>query len=373
MRDYLAEKLLAKVMDWSTEDVAKERPVLQALAAFKYDEYHQYSPGMRFVESLACWLEQFDPGQKRKLAYQFVRSRLIFISDSEIEHLVSIAFRDVIRPFLIKQAATRMGIAETSIHKIENSIDYKIVLRQSLFLGLSDGAHVDLYRRSEPLISQEQVWLTYDVSLTKAEDLLLQLDKDLTNILGEKPVALDKRFRAVFLLDDFSGSGISYIRSESDGFKGKIFKTLDSLSSGAMFKLVSLTNLKIYIILLVATNEAILHIKQLVDEWRKETKTSCNFVIFPIQEIPNTIKIGAVEDENIINILKEYFDDSIIDEHYKKGNCERPYLGFNKCALPLVLSHNTPNNSIPLLWYEDRRKYRGLFPRVTRHRANRES
>jgi len=53
MRDALAERLLANVMKWTPEDVALERPVLQALAALKYDEYQQFSPGMRFVESLA--------------------------------------------------------------------------------------------------------------------------------------------------------------------------------------------------------------------------------------------------------------------------------------------------------------------------------
>lgn len=373
MRDYLAEKLLVKVMGWNTEDVAKERPILQALATFKYDEYHQYSPGMRFIESLACWLEQFATGQERKFAYQFIRSHLIFISDKEIDHLVSIAFKDIIRPFLIKEAANRAGIEETAIHKIVNSIDYNVVLRQSLFLGLSDGARVDLYRRSEPLISQEQVWLTYDVSLTKAEELLYKLESDLKKTLGNKTDVTGKKFRTVFLLDDFTGSGISYIRQEAKDYAGKIFKTLSSLQSGPISKLVEMDDLKVYIILLIATSEAVSHIKKLIDEWSKKTKTAYNFVFKSIQEIPDTIRIGYIDNKNIIDILTKYFDDSIIDDHYRKGKYDRPYLGFNECALPLVLSHNTPNNSIPLLWFEEGRKYKGLFPRVARHRANREN
>ena len=59
MRDALAERLLANVMQWTPADVAEQRPKLQALAAFKYDEYQQFSPGMRFVESLALWLDFF--------------------------------------------------------------------------------------------------------------------------------------------------------------------------------------------------------------------------------------------------------------------------------------------------------------------------
>ena len=60
MRDLLAESLLAKVMGWSPHEVAGERVLLKILGDYKYDEYQQFSPGMRFVESLAQWLEQFN-------------------------------------------------------------------------------------------------------------------------------------------------------------------------------------------------------------------------------------------------------------------------------------------------------------------------
>ena len=43
-------------------------------------------------------------------------------------------------------------------------------------------------------------------------------------------------------------------------------------------------------------------------------------------------------------------------------------LGFADGRLPLVLSHNTPNNSIYLIWAEDGHKVLGLFPRVSRHK-----
>ena len=71
MRDLLAERLLANVMGWTQEDVARERPDLQAMAAYKYDEYQQFSTGMRFVESLALWLNQFKTNQERAVAYEF--------------------------------------------------------------------------------------------------------------------------------------------------------------------------------------------------------------------------------------------------------------------------------------------------------------
>ena len=50
MRDLLAEQLLAQVMSWSPEEIFNERPLLQALANYKYNEYQQFSPGIRFIE-----------------------------------------------------------------------------------------------------------------------------------------------------------------------------------------------------------------------------------------------------------------------------------------------------------------------------------
>ena len=42
-----------------------------------------FSPGRRFIESLALWLRQFETKEERRLAYDFVRERLIFISNAE--------------------------------------------------------------------------------------------------------------------------------------------------------------------------------------------------------------------------------------------------------------------------------------------------
>ena len=84
MRDRLAEKLLAKVLEWPSDEIAEERPLVQALAAYKYDEYQQYSAGSRFVESLAIWLNQFETNEERRIAYEFLKNHLIFCSSEEM-------------------------------------------------------------------------------------------------------------------------------------------------------------------------------------------------------------------------------------------------------------------------------------------------
>ncbi|MFX9019956.1 hypothetical protein ABTN35_20020, partial [Acinetobacter baumannii] len=71
---------------------------------YKYDEYQQFAPGERFIESLARWLSRFEPKERRD-AYAFVRKRLVFFSSSEMRHLVAEAFPTLIRPRLLAAAA----------------------------------------------------------------------------------------------------------------------------------------------------------------------------------------------------------------------------------------------------------------------------
>ena len=62
-----------------------------------------------------------------------------------------------------------------------------------------------------------------------------------------------------------------------------------------------------------------------------------------------------------------YFDKDADDEHSNVGGSSSR-LGYANCRLPLVLTHNTPNNSIFLLRGEYAQTFTGLFPRVSRHK-----
>jgi len=73
--------------------------------------------------------------------------------------------------------------------------------------------------------------------------------------------------------------------------------------------------------------------------------------------------------EGIFDICKKekYYDKELIEDKHTQKNIQ---LGFSDCALPLILEHNTPNNSVPLLWtYDYSDIFKGLFPRIPRHRV----
>jgi len=375
MRDALAERLLAKVMDWTPEEDAHERPLLQAIAAYKYDEYQKFSPGMRFVESLAVWLNQFTSADHRRTAYRFVRNKLIFCSSAEMNHLVSIAYLDHIRPLLLQSAAADLGIESWRVARIAGSSHFRMRQRQCLFLGLSDGAHIDIFRRyNQTYLSHEQIYQTYEVAPERVESLLDELRSNLTDIEGAPPQGTQK-FRTVVLLDDFSASGMSYLRRKDTGdFTGKVYKFFRTLTTPDhhMAQLVDSTQLEIIVVLYMATEQALASLERVAEEVRQASGATTTWRIVVVYPLASDVRLQQGDGNAIDTLIDLYYDHTVHDRHMEVGGTADSKFGFAACGLPLVLSHNTPNNSIALLWSYEDTTVRGLFPRVRRHGTNRQ-
>lgn len=359
MRDALAERLLASVMDWTPEDVARERPVLQALAALKYDEYQQFSPGMRFVESLALWLGQFVELAERKAAYHFVLSRLVFLSHAEMAHFAAIAYPDVIRPLFIEQAAKDATLPPFRVSQVLGADAFKQIQGSSLFFGLSDGARIDLFRRSNKELSHEQIFTGYELS----DDKVVEIRKWLHEKRNHKEAA-----PAMVLLDDFSASGKSCLMAEGGKPKGKVATFIDRIQSSEAWKaIVSFSKTRLIIALYVATEQALANIHAGAEAVKKAH--GIETTVLAVQRIASTVSLKPSDTDPMIAVIRneKYYDASVEDEHTKKGNSDLKF-GFAAGGLPLVLHHNTPNNSIFLLWVEGSETVRPLFPRVSRHR-----
>lgn len=367
MKKDLAESLLAKIMDWSDAQKAQERARLEGFAAYKYDRYQRYTPGRRFIESLALWLRQFDPGEERQIAYEFVRNRLLFISEDEMNYLVGLVFPTIIRPMLMKDAAAEAGIAPERVKAIVASPEYRARRRRTLFLGLSDGARTDQFRRANPQdISNEQVFHAYDISNAKAETMIAKLKKDLREILGRDPTDEEARFQYIVLSDDFSASGTSAIRFKDGEWDGKIPRIVEDLSGDTGLGLaIAAKDVKVAVVLYVASEQAIGEIERLLGELQF-SKGAVSFEV--VCRLGPDAPLDDTRDVDMLNLARQdrYFDPSVDDEHAAVAGTSKR-LGYAECRLPLVMSHNTPNNSIFLLWAEEGQSVSGLFPRVSRH------
>lgn len=373
MRDFLAEKLLASVMGWTTSRTVNERPDLQMLATYKYDRYQQFAPGLRFVESLAIWLNQFTTKEARATAYKLVRSRLVYLSDIEMAHLVSIVFPDYIRPLLLTETSRITKINQYNLAKLINTTEYRILLRQCLFLGLSDGANTGAFRRTNPQLSNEQIRLSHELHPMRSSTLLEKLRDDISSYNQGSPPILETKFKNVFLLDDFSASGLSYFRRESDGgYSGKVYSVLNDIcdTTGQLRKLIDTSGLHICLVIYVATSKAKRYLSRTIPDWLTNQSLTTSFSLLVVQEIPDVTSIDPIRDAELMNLFETYIDAERLLEngHFVVGKHDLPHLGFDECGLPLVLNHNTPNNSLPILWHEDGSGRKALFPRITRHK-----
>jgi len=366
MKDQNAQQLLAKVMAWQDADTVMQYvPSLQLLADYKFDHYQRFGPGKRFIESLALWLDQFEPAD-RQTALALVVERLIYFSDEEFLHLVQTAYPDLIVQERLQLVAAEQGIPAHKVGRIKQHSRFQELQLKSLYLGLSDGARTnELRRSSDGEIGNEQIWQAYELGEEKAADMVSELKDTLTKsgFSSSEP-----RFNLIWLLDDFSGSGNTYIRfdSEQGRYKGKIKKVYERLHQG---DLVDTSHYEVFLLLYVATRKAIDHIEYWAERFTSENgyKPLQMRVLCPIENNESLSRTWTPELQSILTD-PEYYDDRASDKHILVGGTTSAQLGFAACALPVVLSHNTPNNSVYILWGPESYRFPGLFPRVSRHR-----
>jgi hypothetical protein len=363
VKDENAQTLLAKVMGWDSDATIKYVPQLQLLADFKYDHYQRFAPGKRFIESLALWLKQFDEAD-RQSALDFVLDEVVFFSEQEMTHLVQTAYVDHIVHERVRLISEEQDIPPHCISHIARHNRFKELGIKSLYLGLSDGARTnDLRRASDGEIGNEQIWQAYELGEGKASEMKGAMVEALAN---EEFSSQPGKFNLIWLIDDFSGSGNTYIRFEEQKFKGKIKKVYEQLHSS---ELVDTSHYEVFLLLYVATRQAIDHIEYWADQFTSENGYK------PLQvrvlcTIERSMSIISQPSSFATKLLanEAYCDQTYADKHFRIGGTDDVRFGFAGCALPVVLSHNTPNNSVFILWGPEASAFTGLFPRVSRHR-----
>lgn len=377
MNSNLANQLLASIMKWDAQTLASERAALEFMGSMKYDAYDRYMPGMRFMSSLVQWLNDIEE-EDRDEAYKFIKEKLVFISSTQMNYLVDLLYDSKIRPILLDMATTETGMPsyKRSSNVVHNR--FEIEKRSALVVGLGDGAHTDILRRSAGF-SNEQVLTNYYPDGKKLKDMLDELRKDDKLKSIEKPY-----FRRIFLIDDFTASGKSFIRyDESDGkYHGKLKKIIDELCTRGYVEkgqkiehLSYLLNpeqkIQIDILFSIATEKAKTSIKDNLDDYLKSVgwQDKVEFNIHIVQLLEDKLSNDIKSDNNLVRVLKKdkhFVEECVISKSYKVGKNDSPWLGFDECALPVVLAHNTPNNSLPIIW-QDAERFHGLFPRISRH------
>ncbi|MCX7318729.1 MAG: hypothetical protein NT113_04260 [Hyphomicrobiales bacterium] len=378
MNEALALKLLRNIMQWDEETATREYKWVRLMSLLKYDGYRDYVAGVRFTESFAGWLIQFKPAH-RAAAYDFVKNRLVYFSPLEIHRLVDQLYPRFIEPKLRKAASGRTGVAPYLV--MSDRIARQELLRErrrTLFIGLSDGARIDILRRSNAgVLVNDQIVLATHIDDDKW--------KDLGSKLGEDPIFEPKsnpKFDRICLVDDFTGSGTSFLRQRKNKtWTGKLRKFGLGLVAarqklGPDFPLTD--DFALHIHHYISSHQAHSTIVERIaaisadaaDEegWFSQIEVSEGILL------PESTRLTAESDPDMWEVCHRYYDHGLYEQlktHLEEAQQTHIRHGYGDSALPVVLEHNCPNNAITLLWSEtdgsSGHAMRPLFPRRHRH------
>jgi hypothetical protein len=357
VKDELAGRALAKVLSWDAREVSSRGAELQVMANLKYDEYEGFRPGEGFLEHLTAWLSQMEKADRAR-AVEFVRRELVFISRAELDHLIETVYPDIIRPLLVRKTAGRLGVPSWKVSEITASSEFSDLHRKTLLLALGDGARIDRLRRTSQL-SHEQFYLSPELSDSSAD----RMAETLRKAVGDDGAL----FEQVLLVDDFAGSGATALRHKDGEWEGRLERIRIHLQDIAGKAVVQ--DPTVWVLLYVSSAQARAHIENMLHQ------RGLGWDLHVVQELDDQL---AVDDAEMLDMCRRYFDDAnyeILGHHVMTAPGD-VRVGFGDGMLPVVLSHNTPNNSISLLWADttDRPgsdKQRALFPRRHRHNAER--
>lgn len=379
MRFDLAKQFLVQLMDWDEIEATKRLEEIDLMADIKYDSYDQFMPGIKFVGNFYLWLSQFEKMEDRKLMYEFVKKYIIYINSTQVSHLIDLLYNTKIIPLIREKVVNDFKQKGVTVNKynykhLDNTQEFKVHKRKTLFIGLSDGSHIDIVRRSSYL-DNDQVLTNYYPDDTKIEDLEKKLSssKELEN-------EATRKFESIVLIDDFTASGSSFIRVKDDGtFGGKLPTFFTVLENNKKFKNLLADGYEVCLFFLIATKNALTYIEDLLEKYMQQHQ-GLTVQVECIQTLDEDAKFTNHQEQEARQMLdiiarKRYINESKLTDAYKKSyddDAEKRYhLGYKQCALTVVLNHNTPNNSLPIIWQPKREdKAQPLYPlfyRITRH------
>lgn len=367
MNEGIALRLLVEVMGWNEATAREEAGWLRLISDFKYDSYREYLAGSRFIESLAAWLQQF-PKNRRVDAYSYVRKKLIFISAPELQHLVERFYPEHVEPILLSEVAARLGKPPYLVWTDARAEAELTRARQrTLFFGLSDGARTDAFRRAnEGRISNEQVLVATQINEDKWDDVFGEL---------RKVAGADAKFDRAFLIDDFVGTGKTLLRwdDEKKRWTGRLKRFWAEANKLEVFNKHFSTGWKLYVHHYIATHRSTGLVFEnelkaraaLEPAWFNEVQFTFGMVL------ADSLALDKARDSDFWDLTETYYDPAIQTKSTAVGG-DHVKRGFGDCGLPVILEHNTPNNSVALLWAETQgndgmHAMRPLFRRAQRH------
>lgn len=287
--------------------------------------------GRATKSDIESWLNNFS--EEERIYMLHILSKFIYINPLCIRKLLVFLFKDLYkRPIIAEIRRKNDDTLDMGLIKDEFSTE----LSQTKFIGIGNpsesGCHLLYFFRQENSLSINNFMHIHE---------FFSLDG---KINGQY-----KSINRLIFIDDFCGTG------------RQVFKYLNDFCE----KLKANTRIRKYYYSLVATEEGLsfLRSKKILDDVSACLTLDSSFKSFsPISRI-----IEKKEDrERSMNIAFRYGKELLCKNKNLKL-ARKCALGYGDCQLLLGFYHNTPNNTLPIIWFdEDQYNFKSIFKRYNK-------
>jgi hypothetical protein len=281
--------------------------------------------GRASARAIEEWLNNFlrldssVDGYSEQLNALYLLSRFMYFGGREIRELLRSIYRDLYKYPIIE--VIRQDHMDTIDFNLINSL-FQGVLDNTRFLGVGNpsesGTHLLYYFRQENRLPKKLFINSYEIFER-----------------SRNPESTKLRYEEVeryVFIDDFCGSG-----SQASGYLSEIINEIRAIGS----------NIHVSYFMLCATSKGLKKVQdsKLFDDVKCILKLDDSFKCFA------EVCRYFLEEDYSGEINKVFARDMCL----KYGNEMFPVhpLGFDDCQLLIGFHHNTPDNSIPIFWFDD--------------------
>lgn len=299
------------------------------------------------------WLDNFE-GEEEKLHALFLLSKFVYFGSVQMRDLLKSVYRDLFKYRIVKEIRENNGDT-TDLKIINEQFDHK--LSKTKFLGVGNpsesGVHLLYFFRQENKLAKSQFIDSHEI-FNRSDPSNVKL--------------MDPTIREYIFIDDFCGTG-----SQAIEYSNHIIEEILSIDP----------TIRTSYLMLFATKEGksnvIKNTKfQYVDAVYEFDDT---FQCFSpksrfFKKTPTGIDSAiakAMCEKHGKKLIKSIIrmENRGIPEHKLDDIAENHKLGFGDCQLLMGFHHNTPDNTLPIIWYDENEiPWNPIFKRYNKKYGN---
>ena len=279
-------------------------------------------------DDVTVWLDNFN-SESDKLTALYLLSRFMYFGSRQIRELLKVLFRDIFK-YKIFQA-----IRENNSGTIDPNIihrEFKIELMSTRFLGIGNpsesGTHLLYYFRQINRLASQLFINAHEAFKPRSTSNPLELK--------------DSSVKRFVFIDDFAGSG-----HQGVSYSNSIVSDLKAANE----------DIEVWYLVLFCTEKAMAYL----------INNSKFDFIDCIYELDDSFRAFSNESRYFHDL------DELMDKQLAKKTClNHGYnllpsapLGYDDCQLLIGFHHNTPDNTLPIFWFDEPSEFpwNPIFPR----------